>query len=212
MSELKSVGINAKVPFISIPPGIDPIVPHCRNCSLEKLGLVNIDENKPIILWMGRLVDVKRPKEFVDLARNFQEANFVIAGDGPLRRSLEAESPSNMTFVGWKDRQDLLSIADMLVSTSKSEGMPLAIIEAQSAGVPVIAPNVGSISELLIDGQTGFLLATNLEDLHTKVMLLSKNSGLRQEMSVKAALIAKKEFSIDNLLNEHLKLYERLIG
>jgi glycosyltransferase involved in cell wall biosynthesis len=176
------------------------------------LGLVNIDENKPIILWMGRLVDVKRPKEFVDLARNFQEANFVIAGDGPLRRSLEAESPSNMTFVGWKDRQDLLSIADMLVSTSKSEGMPLAIIEAQSAGVPVIAPNVGSISELLIDGQTGFLLATNLEDLHTKVMLLSKNSGLRQEMSVKAALIAKKEFSIDNLLNEHLKLYERLIG
>ena len=211
MSELKSVGVDAKVPFISIPPGINPILLNSKERSLEELDLVNLDVKKPIVLWMGRLVDVKRPKEFVDLARNFTDANFVIAGDGPLRQSLEADSPSNLTFVGWRDRQDLFSIADLLVSTSKSEGMPLAIIEAQSAGVPVIAPNVGSIGELLIDGQTGFLLAANLEDLHAKVTLLSKNSGLRQEMSVKAALNAKKEFSIDNLLNKHFELYERLI-
>jgi glycosyltransferase involved in cell wall biosynthesis len=86
----------------------------------------------------------------------------VLVGDGPERSSLEAEATQlgldgRVVFAGWQDEPEAyLGSFDVFVLSSRVEGFPLSVLEAMGAGLPVVATTVGSVDELVLDGETGF--------------------------------------------------------
>lgn len=209
--ELEEVRVGRGIESACIAPGIEPPRQLIKSMARQKLGLLKCEENQLVVLWLGRFVDVKRPLEFVQLARKFPSSLFLMAGDGPLRRELEEKSPENLIMVGWQDRDTLLAASDITVSTSQSEGMPLSLIESQMSGIPVIAPNVGSISEIVIDSVTGYLVDGSLRELSGKLELLINEASQRMNMSKSAKDFATKKFSIEQLVNSHLDFYDRVL-
>jgi glycosyltransferase involved in cell wall biosynthesis len=129
-----------------------------------KLG---IDANAPVVGIVAALRPEKNHALFLNaasrLARQLPTAHFVIAGDGPIRKELEtqaAELPcaERIQFLGSvSDVVGVLSMVDLFTLTSRNEASPVSIMEALSCGRPVVAPDVGSINETVLDGRNGFL-------------------------------------------------------
>jgi glycosyltransferase involved in cell wall biosynthesis len=91
------------------------------------------------------------------------EARFAIAGDGELREALERRAlelgGDHVSILGNRsDVADLLASFSVFAYPSRFEGLCLAVIEAQAAGVPVVATPVGGIRETVVDGETGWLV------------------------------------------------------
>jgi len=120
-----------------------------------------------VIGTVGRLSDVKRQdvllRGFAQVRKVMPEARLLLVGDGPMRGSLEALAielgiGSSVHFAGYQaDPQRFLQAMDAFALTSRSEGMPLAVLEAWAAGVPVIASRVGGLPEMIEKGKTGLL-------------------------------------------------------
>ena len=99
------------------------------------------------------------------IAAERPETVFVVAGDGELRSMLEAEAARSLgeriRFLGWtQDLAALYAALDVVMSTSLSEGTPVALIEALAAARPVVATDVGGVSEVVAHGRNGFLAAS----------------------------------------------------
>ena len=210
--ELQNKGIGKNVTSLSLPPGIQLPALAQKSEALHTLGLLGSRDNSLIVLWMGRFVDVKRPQEFISLAKQFGNLIFLMAGDGPLKSDLETNAPSNVKFLGWRRREDLLAASDILISTSRSEGMPLSLIEGQMAGLPVIAPNVGSVSEVIEDGVTGFLTDVTLGDLAAQLRRLVEDRELHVLMSKEASERAHRNFGVETFVTSHINFYERILN
>lgn len=121
------------------------------------------------LILVARLSQVKRVDIFLEAIREttkiVPDVRATIVGDGPLKSSLqmiaqELGISENVAFVGHKDNVEVwLRDAKIFVLTSDSEGLPLSLIEAMMCGLPVIAPNVGDVADLLENGVTGYLVA-----------------------------------------------------
>ena len=115
----------------------------------------------PVVGWLGRFAEEKRPMWFVSLARELRGlAEFRMAGEGPQLaecRRFGKQIPG-LTIEGFVESvQRFLSEIDVLVITSRVEGIPLAAMEAISMGVPVIAPSVGGLPDVVLPGVNGRL-------------------------------------------------------
>ncbi len=120
---------------------------------------------KEFITFIGSLREYKDPAILIQLARIFPAENFLIVGEGPLRRRLEKNSPPNVRFLGYRtDIDRILSQTKILILPSKREGFGLVVIEANSLKVPVIGRNIGGIPELIRNKKNGILFE-NFEDL-----------------------------------------------
>ena len=119
----------------------------------------NLPPHAPLVGIVGRLMPVKNHALFLETAARVKQAvldaHFVIVGDGELHAALKAQADSlgltdSITFTGWvQDMAEVYSDLDVLVISSHSEGTPVPIIEALAAGCPVVATNVGGVSDLL---------------------------------------------------------------
>jgi len=205
--ELLAAGIGEWPQYQSISPGIKSPKNLDRNNILKDLRI----DGGLNVLWMGRLTHVKRPDRVVEIARRFPKVNFVVAGDGELRDSIRSSAPNNLHLVGVRDSDEMWSIADIVILTSDSEGMPLTLIEGQMAGVPGIATDVGSVSEIVLDGETGFITQVTVDDICKKLTVLVNDSMLRSTMSKKAATRARDLFSIQQLTSSHVKVYQEVL-
>jgi len=116
-------------------------------------------------------------------------------------------------FLGIReDIPQLLSIMDVFVTPSLTEGTPLSIIEAMSMKLPVIASRVGGIPELISDGETGLLINPgNPDEITEAVLNLLKNPERRKEMGRRAREVAKKKFSPERCVKGHEELYKKLM-
>ena len=121
----------------------------------------------------------------------FRDAQWTIVGDGSQRQALERKvrefQRQNIHFVGnQSDVSPYLAQAHVFFMPSLSEGLPVALLEACKAGIPMIATRVGSIDEIIKDGQNGFLIAVgDVQDLERAFSLLH-DKGLREKMSSQA--------------------------
>jgi glycosyltransferase involved in cell wall biosynthesis len=127
------------------------------------------DSKKLCLLTLGRLHAVKNHAFLVrscaELLKRGVDFHCVIAGDGPERRNLESliaslELGKKITLLGHVPHSlvnTLFDEADIVTLTSRSEGIPLVLMEAMARGVLVLAPNITGIPELVVDGRTGFL-------------------------------------------------------
>jgi len=208
--DLLRIGIGKEKQYVSIPPGVSPPKLLPREEAVKKLKLSTHIRLR--VVWLGRFVEVKNPLMVVSLSIKFPDVDFIMGGNGGLLTKVLEEKRPNIYLVGWQDSALLLSVADVVINTSKSEGMSLSIIEAQQLGIPVVATNVGSSSEIVVDGVTGLLSNLNDNSFREKLELLLNNNELRNNMKRSAKVNATKKFSVQLLIQNHINLFSRSLN
>jgi glycosyltransferase involved in cell wall biosynthesis len=207
--ELLEERIGVKEQYISIAPGVVSLKVTERAEALKNCGVT--DNAQPIIGWIARVTGVKNPMKALEVARAIPNAQFVIAGGGDLLEDVIAAAPANVSVIGWAKAEDLFGASDVILSTSENEGMPVALIEAQLAGKPVVATNVGSVSEVIADGETGLVTDKNPRSLITALNTLIEDTEKCAAMSTLAASRANSLFSVDRMINAHIALYKSIV-
>ena len=119
-------------------------------------------------------------------------------------------APSNLKVLGWQDAKSILPIADIFLSTSENEGMPIALIEAQLASIPVVATDVGSVSEVILHNQSGFICSKSTDELIAAIKKLADSKTLRAKFGKAGRANSLKSFSDKNLIAAHKKVYLKL--
>jgi glycosyltransferase involved in cell wall biosynthesis len=206
-NELRTEGIGTNCDWISISPGVSPLRTVERNKARAELGL---EQNGILVGWMARMTSVKNPDLMLEVARGLPHISFVMAGGGDLLDRIQELAPPNVKVIGWTDAALFWSAVDCAISTSDNEGMPIALIEAQLAGVPVIATNVGSCSEVVQHQITGLITSNQTLELQIAVEKLATDFELREAMSTKAKEWSRHQFSPGVMLALHLDVYRRL--
>jgi glycosyltransferase involved in cell wall biosynthesis len=126
---------------------------------------LEIEEEHLAVVFVGKLIDGKRPGDIVEAVAGSPATHLIVVGEGYLRRDLEdlaaAKAPGRVHFVGFINQlgmPDVYHSADVLISASDYDAFPLVVLEAMSAGRAVVASDgVGSIGDLVRDGETGFV-------------------------------------------------------
>jgi len=207
--ELLDAGIGNKNQFVSIAPGVKPLKLENSRKARAELNISN--EKRPIIVWMGRVVSVKAPERVIELANAMPNARFLLAGGGDRLDEIKAKAPANLTVLGWKPASQMWAVADIAISTSENEGMPIALIEAQIAGVPVVALNVGSVSEVIDADRTGYVVDQFDKNYISSLKKLVNDKNLHTKFSKAAIKFAQKEFDPERFVQDHLKLFKRAL-
>ena len=184
---------------------------HCGIDTDKFLPTVKSHVNyEPIkLLTVARLVKLKNIPLLISICENLckqgLEYTCKIVGDGPERTDLEEQIrklglEKQITLKGVISQENLVSIyqnADIYLLTSISEGIPVTVMEAFASGLPVIAPNITGMSELVIDGQNGFLFPEGNPDRAVDAIIrVAEDSGLRTKMGIRGREKVLKEYNI----------------
>jgi glycosyltransferase involved in cell wall biosynthesis len=201
--------IGKRQQYVNIPPGVVALTVLPRAAALKNLG---ISENgHPIIGWIARVTGVKNPQRALTVARAMPNVHFILAGGGDLLGEIKAAAPSNVSVIGWANTCDVLSASDIILSTSENEGMPVALIEAQLGGKPVVATDVGSIPEVILNNETGIITKNDVDSIVIAIESLLLDKQKYTEMSTLASARANSIFSVDRMIQAHIKLYNSIL-
>ena len=207
-SDLDSKGIYGKNKTISIPPAVTPLKLQSKSSALKKYGVKG--KNRIRVLWLARVTGVKNPQRVIEIAKRLPEIDFYMAGGGNLLERIKKQAPRNLKVLGWQDAKSVLPIADIFLSTSENEGMPIALIEAQLAAIPVVATNVGSVPEVVLHNKSGLICSKSNDELIAGIKKLAQSKALRTKFGKAGRFHALKSFSEKNLIAAHKKLYLKL--
>jgi len=202
--ELRRAGIGPRQHWVSIPPGVAQFPELDKLKARRSLG---VKDSGLLIGWMARMTTVKNPILLLRVAERLPNLQFVMAGGGDLLDKVAARAPSNVAVIGWADAEIFWSAVDLGISTSDNEGMPLALIEAQLSGIPVIATDVGSNSEVIEDQQTGFVVNKNIDALVNAIEQFVTSPELIKTMGERGRERAHREFSLNKMILSHLEIY-----
>ena len=160
-----------------------------------------------VIGFVGRLAPEKEPVDFVrvaaEVAARCDHAMFRMIGDGPQRAAVEREVArcglaGRLTLTGVvDDMARAYHELDILVSTSSSEGAPLALLEAMACGIPVVATGVGGVPEIVVNGLTGRMLpARAIHALARAVLDLAGDPAQRAVMGAAARRRVQRRYDV----------------
>jgi glycosyltransferase involved in cell wall biosynthesis len=169
----------------------------------------------------GRLFPVKDYPLMVRIAQELapqKEIYLVLAGDGPERGALE-KAIEECGLVGrfilnghLEEMDSFYCGLDIYLNTSVHEGIPITILEAMARGLPVIAPQVGGIGEIIEDGVEGFLVPNRDPKAFAEKCLLLQDAELRHRMGQAARAKVERGFSTNHMAREYYQLYRELAG
>jgi len=149
------------------------------------------------------------------IERSVRKARILFVGDGPdidRLRVLSREIPSVSVLGSRNDIPSILSASDVFILPSKREGLPISILEAMAAGVPVVATDVGSVREVISDGVNGFVIGVQEIDRVPEILSnLQNNRDLYSSIRDRAKKRVQS-FSIEDFVGAHLELYCKLLG
>jgi glycosyltransferase involved in cell wall biosynthesis len=187
------------------------------------LGSRTSPEHLPTVGLVGRLGHEKGVDVFLRAGaialKEFPSVKFVIAGDGPDLAKLELlidelKIRENVSMLGRRD--DMPSVyasLDILVSSSRIEGLPMTILEGMASRLAVVATPVGDVPTVVLDGRTGALVPVeNVELLAVEIVRLLKDSGLRERLGAAARKLVEDEFSAARMTADYLAVYESAIS
>jgi glycosyltransferase involved in cell wall biosynthesis len=142
----------------------------------------------------------------------------LVVGDGPLRGNLEALADESapggaIMFTGTRnDVAHLLSAMDLFVLPSLNEALPIVVLEAMAAGLPVIATNVGGVPEIVEHEKTGLLVAPGSEDaLYSALNRLTYDAYLRERLAQAGRRRVTSDFTIERMVERIEGLYGKLL-
>lgn len=191
--------------------------PFLQANNLKMKQALNLDEDI-IITFVGRLASPKEPKFLLESLKHFPEAKVLIVGDGPMRAELEAHISQNqlaerVLLLGTRtDIPDILAASDIFVLPSRWEGLPLVIIEAMFAGLPIVASRVGGIPELVQENVNGFLVPrSDSAALSQALKMLIADKSLREQMGQMSRQRALQKFTMHRMIEEYKKLYREML-
>jgi L-malate glycosyltransferase len=204
--------------------GID-LAKYSRPC-LDRVGVrkeLNLDVNDFVIIQVARMDYLKDHATALRTLRRLADRNarvrLVLVGDGPeLEKVQELAKQLDLVpitrFLGTrKDVDRLLPAADLFLLTSISEGIPLTVIEAMAAGLPVVATNVGGMAEVVEEGKTGFLApAGDDATLADRIHHILNNSDLRMKMGQAGKSRAYQVFSQEQMVAGYVRLFHEQLG
>lgn len=182
----------------------------------KEFGLSGIDL---VVGMVACFKPQKSPLDFIKLAsaikNDFSNVKFILVGDGILSEKIYAlinklDLKEQIILTGWRnDIASILSCLDVFVLTSLWEGLPIAVLEAMAAGLPVVATNSGGISEIVLEGKTGYLVKPhNIQALSERLKELLMKPDLREKFSRLAVSIAEsQEYSLNNMFKNTTQLY-----
>jgi glycosyltransferase involved in cell wall biosynthesis len=216
------VAAREKIQVIPLGMEFDALLAAPRRQGLLRRELAVAPE-APLVGSVGRLAPIKNHALLLQAARRMVDlgtpAHFVIVGDGELRAGLEHLSAqlglqARVHFLGWrKDLTPIYSDLDLLALTSENEGTPVAVLEAMAAGVPVVATDVGGVPDVIRDGQTGYLVASQEAEVFAQAMARAlREVDLSRSMSVRARAEVVARFGKERMLAETAGLYENLLA
>jgi len=222
--DLLAYGIGQPDTLRTIPLGLEldrfaiPI-PGAREELRNRYG---IPHDAFVVGMIARMVPIKRHEDLLRaiplVLQDYPDTYFLIVGDGECRQKLDALAKElNIThrclFAGFhRDQARIYQTVDLVVLTSGNEGLPVAIIEALSSGVPVVATRVGGVPELIEDGITGFIvepydiesIAGGLKKAVSQPDRTRAMGGLAQEKTL-------RNYSIQRLVGDIDALYRELV-
>jgi N-acetyl-alpha-D-glucosaminyl L-malate synthase BshA len=180
------------------------------------------DDEEKIIIHISNFRKVKRVPDVVQTFSLIQKqipSRLILVGDGPDFSEVE----NLIIKLNLKDKVwllgeqtsivELLSISDLFILTSETEGFGLAALEAMSCEVPVVCYNVGGLNEFVFDGINGFFVPLgNIELLANKSIELLRNDTLRQSFAINARKTVVKNFDSRIITEKYLNLYLSLIN
>jgi glycosyltransferase involved in cell wall biosynthesis len=171
-----------------------------------------------LVGWVGRLTRDKGPdillRAVAKVHSEFPDARFILVGEGPYRTEIErliSELGIGDSVQLQGRRMDMPAVYasfDMMVSSSRREGLPMAILEGMASGLPWVATSVGAVPIVVRDGQTGVLVPPdNVEMLAKSLARMMRNTEERARMGIAARRLTESEFSAERMTEEYLRVY-----
>lgn len=184
-----------------------------------------ISKEKVQVILPARMLYDKGIIEFIQAAKKIKDkvvdkAEFVLVGDcdtinlsGIKEEDIKREI--DVPFLNWigfkKDIFSFIKKSDIVVLPSYREGLPKSLIEACAVGRPIVTTDVEGCRECVIEGYNGYLVpAKNIETLSEKMEDLINDPEKRTRMGINGRILAEKNFSIDFVIREHLRIYKDL--
>lgn len=197
-----------------VPTGLpDPERAYERAIARAALGFC---DSRVVAAWVGRAANQKRPQDLAALATASGPAVHIVALGNDLAASkagLRLAAAGGTVLDEGTDPHALYAAADIAVQTSGWEGMPLALLEAMAAALPVVAYDVGGVSELVLHGETGYCVAMgDVEAVAAWVRLLSQDHALRRKLAFSARARVASHHSFDGFLDGVERAYMQSIG
>ncbi len=207
-----ALGIDAGR-IVTVPNGV-PEPAGSRERARRQLGL---DAHHQLVLAVGNLYPVKDHATLVAAAALLDRGRawtIAIAGRGDERQAIDAaiqrhQLGDRVRLLGLRDDvQELLAATDIWVSSSRSEGMPLSMLEAMRAGRPIVATAVGGVPEAITNEVTGLLVPPeDPQALAWAMQRLLDDRRLAEALGKAARSVAADRFSDERMLDAHLALY-----
>lgn len=207
-----------------IPNGVDTERFRPSTGSKEVLDFEGINNGgRPIVLYCGRLMALKGLKTLIGGMKKVldeHDAYFVFAGPGdsrPWEEMIKAQgiSREDYSFLGHISHEKiplLYQKSDIFVLPSFTESCPITIIEAMACGLPVIASDVGGVSEIIAQGKDGMLIEPgNPDQLADSILLLLKDDWLRNNLAKEARAKAEERFSSEKMAESTIAYYNKVL-
>ncbi|MDR7188703.1 glycosyltransferase involved in cell wall biosynthesis [Microbacterium sp. BE35] len=185
------------------------LVPNRLSMEELQLGAPGSAGAKPLIVNVGRWSPQKAPERFARAATEFQaDADFLWIGDGPSPEPLSGYSVS-----GWIEPTDVvrrLAAASIIYFTSRWEGMPVGLMQAQALGIPAVALSCVGVSDVVVDGVTG-LIVDDEATAHRELRRLLDDPARLASMRA-AAVSLRDRFSDVNYGHDLMAAYREVVG
>ncbi|MBH1448447.1 glycosyltransferase family 1 protein [Stenotrophomonas maltophilia] len=217
-AQAQMMGLWRKRPSTVIPNGVTSHEPSeindMRNRARRKLG---VQDSKPIVVTVSRFDYQKNMPEAYAIAKALPEMHFIWIGAGADSPRLEERATSegvcNIRFLGQVDSPlDCLAAADVYLSTSRWEGLPLAVLEAMSLGIPSVLSNVTGHVELVRTHGVGLLYSLgDVESASEALQRVAYGESLRNELSKQALRSQTREFSSKAVATETATIYKKVL-
>ncbi len=225
LSEIHRICPAEKIKVIPLGFDLTPFYTNTEAKRKEFRSKWNIKENEVAIGIVGRIVPIKDHVFFIHvieqvLKKTSKKIRVFIVGDGEERVNIQAliskkklsyssnSTPALFQFTSWMKNVDEVNAGmDIICLTSKNEGTPVSLIEAQASGNPVVSTNVGGIENVISADETGYLSDVgDLEQFTINLLKLIENEGIRNNMSNKGRERSSL-YSFENLISNIKSLY-----
>jgi len=181
-----------------------------------------VPEEAPVVGVVAGLKPVKNHALLLDaaadLAPRFADLVLVFAGDGPLRAELEGRArrlglQERIRLLGFRsDLGEVYAGFDVVALPSRSEGMPLTVIEAMAAARPVVASAVGGVPEVVVDGETGIVFpAGDREALGRALAGLLADPARRHALGEAGRRRYEERFTLERMAEAYASVYRRVL-
>ncbi len=217
LSDGFSSGRIVRIPNFLDFNAFSPVSPEMKARIRAKAGM----GSAIVVVFTGRLIKCKGVevllKAWTDVAERYSDARLLIVGDGNMKTELYEMAGQygilkSVVFVGFSPKvKDFLNMADIFVFPSLHEGMPSSLLEAMACRLPVVATNIGGVTDFLKDGENGVIVEPGDSDgLARGIGKLIENRELSERIANNAYETIKTGYSLDYISQRYSDLYNTM--